>query len=219
MKRNLFILLTLAVASFLTACGDSGAGNAGNKPANAAASNAAAAPAPDKAAVEAEVRKTMDDFNTALNKGVEGIPALEKIYSDDYTLVDQNGVMQTKASRIEAIKSGKLKWEGLKFSDLKVKTHPAGDGAIVTGHVMGKVTADGKTEDRNSIVTWVLGKSKDKGWQFMNAQITDVKAGAAKSDDKAKADDKSKMNESQKKTGDPKVDALAGDDIEPPKKK
>ena len=185
--------MTLIVASFFTSCGGSGANTASNKPANAAASNAAAAPAPDKATVEAEVRKTMDDFNAALNKGTEGIAALEKIYSDEYTLVDQNGAVQTKASRIEAIKTGKLKWEGLKFGDLKIKTHPAGDGAIVTGLVTGKMTIDGKTEDRNSMVTWVLGKSKDKGWQFMNAQITDIKGGAAKSDGKAKIEDKAKM--------------------------
>ena len=203
MKRIFFVLMTLIVASFFTACGGSGANTASNKPSNAAASNAAAAPAPDKATVEAEVRKTMDDFNAALNKS--DIAALENISSDEYTLIDQNGAVQTKASRIEAIKAGKIKWEGLKFSDLKIKTHPAGDGAIVTGLVAGKMTIDGKTEDRNSMVTWVLRKSKDKGWQFINAQITDIKAGAAKTDDKAKADDKSKIEDKAK------MDAKASD--------
>ncbi len=175
----------IAVSIMFIACGAPAANNAGNKPANAAnAANTATAPAADKAAVEAEVRKAMDDFAAALNKG--DTDALDKMYSDDYNLIDQDGVAQTKASRIEAIKSGKIKWEGLKFSDLKIKTHPAGDGAIVVGHVTGKTTMNGKTDERNSMVTWVLGKMKDKGWQFMNAQITDIKGGAAP----AKADDK-----------------------------
>ncbi|MEO6049770.1 MAG: hypothetical protein ABIP78_00350 [Pyrinomonadaceae bacterium] len=51
----------------------------------------------------------------------------------------------------------------------------------------------GKTEDRNSMVTWVMGKMKDKGWQFVSAQITDIKGGIAavpaKADEK-KADEK-----------------------------
>ena len=38
------------------------------------------------------------------------------------------------------------------------------------------------------MVTWVVVKN-DKGWQFLNAQITDIKAGAAKPEDK-KADEK-----------------------------
>ena len=52
------------------------------------AANTAAAPAPDKAVVEAEVKKTMDDFAAALNKG--DVAALDKLYTDEYTLVDQD---------------------------------------------------------------------------------------------------------------------------------
>ncbi len=185
--RKLFLAIsTLIAASFIfTSCGAPAANNAannGNKPANAA--NTATAPAADKAAVEGEIKKMMDDFAAALNKG--DADALGKVYADDYTLIDQNGAMQTKAARIEAVKSGKLKMEGMKFDDLKIKTNPAGDGAVVTGHVTGKTIMDGKSEDRNSMVTWVMGKMKDKGWQFVSAQITDIKAGAAP----AKADEK-----------------------------
>lgn len=201
MKRlmSILCLLTAGVLAFASCgapAGNNAAGNA-NKPANAA--NTAATPAADKAAVEADIKKMMDEFAAALNKA--DAAALDKMYSDDYTLVDQDGTMQTKASRMEAIKSGKIKWEGLAFSDLKIKTNPAGDGAVVVGHVKGKTTMDGKTEERNSMVTWVLGKMKDKGWQFVNAQITDVKAGAAKPDDKkdeAKSDDKKPASEVNK---------------------
>lgn len=190
--RRLFLTISMLIAaSFIfTSCGAPAANNApnnGNKPANAA--NTATAPAADKAAVEGEIKKMMDDFAAALNKG--DADALGKIYADDYTLIDQNGATQTRAARIEAVKSGKMKMEGMKFDDLKIKTNPTGDGAVVTGHVTGKSTMDGKTEERNSMVTWVMGKTKDKGWQFVSAQITDIKAGSApaKADEK-KADEK-----------------------------
>lgn len=187
MKKLILSVSVLIAASFMfTSCGAPAANsaNAGNKPANAA--NTATAPAADKAVVEADIKKMMDDFAAALNKG--DVDALGKMYSDDYTLIDQNGAVQTKAARIEGIKSGKVKMEGLKFEDLKIKTNTAGDGAVVTGHVTGKTTVDGKTEENNSMVTWVMGKAKDKGWAFVNAQITTIKAAAAP----AKADDKAK---------------------------
>lgn len=152
-----------------------------NKAANAAST--AAAPVPDKATVEAEVKKAMDDFAAALNKG--DAAALDKMYADDYALVDQDGAMQTKASRVEAIKSGKIKFQGLAFNDLKIRTHPNGDGAVVTGRVSGKNIVDGKSGERNSMVTWVVRKSGG-AWQFINAQITDIKGGAAP----AKTDEK-----------------------------
>ena len=184
MKRILLSISLLIAASIVfTSCGApaaNNAANAGNKAANAA--NTATAPGADKAAVEADIKKMMDEFAAALNKG--DVAALDKFYSDDYTLIDANGAMQTKAARIEGIKSGKVKIEGLKFDDLKIKTNPAGDGAVVTGHVTGKTTTDGKTEENNSRVTWVMGKMKDKGWQFVNAQITNIKAAAAKTDAK-----------------------------------
>lgn len=191
MKKLIFSITMLIGATMIfTSCGApaaNNAANAGNKPANAA--NAATAPAADKAAVEAEVKKTIDEFAAALNKNDAG--AVEKFYTDDYTLIDQNGATHTKASRIESIKSGAVKFEDMKFADVKVKTSPSGDGAVATAHVTGKSTFDGKSETRDSMVTWVLGKMKDKGWQFVNAQITDVKPGAKPADDK-KSDDAKK---------------------------
>lgn len=198
MKKLILMVMTLIAASFLMAsCGAPAANNsanAGNKASNTT-------PVADKAAVEGEIKKMMDEFAAALNKG--DATALDKFYSDDYTLIDANGAMHTKAARIESIKSGKVKMEGLKFEDLKIKTNPAGDGAVVTGHVTGKTTTDGKTEENNSMVTWVMGKMKDKGWQFVNAQITNIKGDAAKADDK-KADDKGAGEKADDKTTDEK---------------
>ena len=167
----------LAASLVLISCGVPAANNAansGNKPANAA--NTATTPAVDKAAAEADVKKMIGEFEAALNKN--DAAAVEKFYTDDYTLIDQNGATHTKASRIDAIKSGAVKFEEMKFADVKVKVSASGDAAVATSHVTGKSTIDGKSESRDSMVTWAVGKSKDKGWQFVSAQITDIKAGA-----------------------------------------
>ena len=186
MKRIILSITMLIAASFMfTSCGAPAANNssnAGNKPANAA--NTATAPAVDKTAVEAELKKTVDEFVAALNKN--DAAGLDKFYTDDYILVDQNGSVTTKAARLEGIKSGKVKFDSMKAEDLKFKLNPTGTAAVVIGRVSGKNVVDGKSEERNSMVTWVIVKN-DKGWQFTNAQVTDIKAGAATP---AKADDK-----------------------------
>ena len=178
MKRFAIAVLTLAMSAFLAACAEQGNyNNAGNKAANGANNSAnSAKPAADSAAVEAEVRKFVTDFEAALNKN--DADALGKFYADDYIVIDPNGIVQTRASRLEQIKSGKLKWEGIKYSDVKVRTHPAGDGAVIYGRVSGKATVDGTSGDRNSMVTLVARKSAD-GWKFIHAQITDIKPGSS----------------------------------------
>ena len=177
MRKTITLITALIGAALISSCGAPAANSvAANKPANSI-NNAAAKPAADSAAVEADVKKFISDFEVALNKNdADGVG---KFYNDDYTLIDQDGVMQTKASRVEQIRSGKVKWEGLKFADTKVRTHPAGDGAVVYAHATGKTTIDGKTGDRDSMVTWVVRKGSD-GWKFLHAQITDVKGGSQK---------------------------------------
>lgn len=186
MKKLIASVICAGFAFLNIGCESAANKLADNKPANAA--NAAAAPAADKAAVEGDIRKMMDDFAAALNKG--DVDAIGKMYSDDYTLIDADGGIQTKSSRLDAIKSGKIKMTDLKFNDLKIKTNTAGDGAVVTGRVSGKTTTDGKTEEANSMVTWVVAKTKDKGWQFVNAQITDIKGGDKPAGDKKEEEKK-----------------------------
>ena len=184
MRKLISLIGTLAALLLVSSCGAPAANNAAtNKPANAA-NNAVTKPAADAAAVEADVKKFITDFEAALNKN--DADAVAKFYNDDYTLIDQDGVLQTKASRVEQIRSGKVKWDGLKFADMKVRAHPAGDGAVVYAHATGKTTIDGKTGDRDSMVTWVVRKGAD-GWHFLHAQITDIKGGAQKPADEKPA--------------------------------
>jgi ketosteroid isomerase-like protein len=205
LMRRLFIAMLALVASavMLTSCApmdSNAAANGGAKPANAAnsastgAANTAAKTAPvDRAAVEGEIKKMLDEFAATLSKN--DAAGLDKFYTDDYTLVDQSGVINTKAARIDAIKSGAVKMEAMKFDDLKFKVNPEGNAATVVGHVAGKNVINGKSEERNSMATWVVVKDPAKGWQFLNAQVTDIKPGTAapgKTEDKKPAANASK---------------------------
>ncbi len=174
MRKMMSFAFLLTASMLLLSCGEqAGNGNAVNRPANTG--NDASKAAVDTKAAEADVRKMMDDFAAALNKN--DADAVGSFYSDDYTLIDGNGQVQTKASRTEQFKSGKLKLEGLKFDDMKVSVHPSGDAAVVMGKVTGKSTTDGKTEDVGSMVTWITVKGAD-GWKFSRAQITNIEGGS-----------------------------------------
>ncbi|MFN0277488.1 MAG: nuclear transport factor 2 family protein [Pyrinomonadaceae bacterium] len=212
MKRNLFILVTLTIASLCMACGESGANSAGSKPANSAAGNANVAAPVNPAAIEADIKKMMTDVAGALAKN--DADAVEKFYADNYMLVNVDGSVQTRAERLAALRSGDVKYSSFAYSDSQVRVNPEGTGAVAITKATFKAVNKGKPLDGDFRVTHVWSKMKDGSWKMVNAQATKIEGGdAAKTDDKPKADDKSKLANAAK------ADTMAGDDIEPPKKK
>lgn len=211
MNRVFYVLMTFAVALFFTACGDSGAGNAGNKPANAAsnANSSAAAPADPKAA-EADIKKVMDNIVAALSKN--DADAMDKIYADNYQIVNVDGSVQNKAERLAALRSGEVKYTSFAYSEPNVRVSPDGNSAVVIGKLSMKGTFKGKTMDGDYRNTLVFTKAKD-GWKLASASSNKIEGG-----DKAKADDKTKAGEPQKKISDA-VTAVEGDNPPPPPKK
>jgi ketosteroid isomerase-like protein len=192
MRRIIFASMTLVVALLFVACGDQGAGN---KPANAPANNANAAPVQNAAAIETDIKKIMTDAAAALSKN--DAAAMEKIYADNYMLVNTDGSVQNKTERIAALKSGDAKYESFSYDEIGVRSNPEGTGAIsiATAHIKG--TMKGKAIDGAFRVTQVYSKTKD-GWKQVSAQATKIEAAApAKADDKAKTDDKGKDEKSK----------------------
>ena len=197
--------MTLIVASFFTACGGSGA-NTANKPANSASNtNTASAPADPKAA-EADITKVMDNITAALNKN--DADAMDKIYADNYSIVNVDGSVQNKAQRLAALRSGEVKYTAFAYSEPSIRVSADGNSAVVIGKLSMKGTFKGKAMDGDYRNTLVFTKTKD-GWKLMSAASNKIEGG-----DKAKTDDKSKMD--QKATGNAKIDALATDDAAPP---
>lgn len=173
----------LIAASFMfTSCGAPAANNAtANKPANAA--NTATAPAADTAAAEADLKKLVTEYAASTAKN--DIAAYEKITSDNFMFVGNDGAVYTKAERVASMKSGETKYDSLTYDDLNVRINPEGNGAVVIGKATVKGMNMGKPIDAAVRVTQVWSKTKD-GWKMASLQATNI---TAKADDK-KADDK-----------------------------
>lgn len=179
MRRNFLGLTMLIAAAFvLTSCDL--AANTTNKPANAA-NTTNTATTTTTANHEADVKKVLADLAASLSKN--DTAALDKIYGDDYTLVTATGEIATKAQRLEAIKSGDLKFENVAFDDVKVRSY--GDSAVAIARSSGKSWNKGKEQNTSYRVTFVATKTKD-GWRLVSAQLTNLEA-PAKTDDASKA--------------------------------
>src|SRR5580765_1485099 len=192
MKNILFVTMAIAITTVLmAACGDQGGGNTANKPTNAA--NNANAASPNNAAVEAEVKKLMDAAAAALAKN--DADAMEKIYNDNYMLVNTDGSVQTKAERLASLRSGDAKYTEFSYSDVNIRVKPEGDAAVVIAKLTMKGTLKGKPNDGDYRVTQIYGKTP-AGWKQISAQATKIEAASepAKADDKTKADDKPAAN-------------------------
>ena len=175
MRKMFFGAAVLIVSSFfIVSCGDQGAGNTANKPANATNT---AAPATDSSA---EIKKLMAELAAALAKN--DADALAKFYADDYHLVTPQGVDQPKAERLADMKSGKSKFESFEYTDINVRSY--GDMAVAISTVKAKGVLSGQPSPPEIRATLVFYKTKD-GWKVVSGQATPVAAtGPAKTDDK-----------------------------------
>ncbi|MGQ0542697.1 MAG: nuclear transport factor 2 family protein [Blastocatellia bacterium] len=188
--RKMFLVLTVLITASLLiiSCGDAGTGNTANKPANAANNATATAPA-NTAAAEADVKKLVNDTAAALAKN--DVAALEKIYADNYMLVNLDGTVQNRAERLASFKSGETKFDSFSYDEINVRTNPEGTGAVVIARATAKGINRGKPMPDSSIrVTQVWSKTKD-GWRQASGHATTITAAApAKADDKKMDGDK-----------------------------
>ena len=125
----------------------------------------------DNKTVEQEVRAAIEQYRDALLK--HDTAALERIWADDYTFINGQGAVLTKAERLANAKSGATKLETIKQeSDVKVRAY-GGDVAIAISHVTLKGQYSGKatTGQFQSSLVWVKAPS---GWQLASNQITPI---------------------------------------------
>ncbi len=183
--KYLFGLSMVITASIMIGCGGPAANNAtGNtKPPNASSNTAAAS---DPKAAEADVRKLMADAAAALGKN--DADAMDKIYADNYMLVNTDGSVQTRAERLASLRSGEAKYTSFSYSDADIRVSPGGDDAVVIAKLSMKGTFKGKANDGDFRVTQVYAKTKD-GWKQISAQATKIDASVAKDDKKLEKED------------------------------
>ena len=119
--------------------------------------------------VEQAVQQRLNELNTAL--GSNDTAALDRIYADDYTLVNMSGAVTTKAQRLAAIKSGELKYESVSVDEVNIRSY--GDTAVVTDRATVKLQDKGQDLSGQYRVTLTFVKMKG-AWQLVAAQNTRI---------------------------------------------
>jgi ketosteroid isomerase-like protein len=118
---------------------------------------------------EQAVRQVLDQISVALERS--DIAALDRIYADSYTLVNESGELITKAPRLAAIKSGELKLESVGFDDVNVRMY--GSTAVATYRVTQKGQLKGQSIGGQLRATSTYVKMKGR-WEVVAAQITRI---------------------------------------------
>lgn len=118
---------------------------------------------------EQAVRQVFDKVAGAIERA--DVAALDSIYADDYTLVNESGVITTKAPRLAALKSGELKYESVKFDEVNVRMY--GNTAVITYRVTSKGMLKGQAIGGQFRATSTYVKLNGR-WQIAAAQVTAI---------------------------------------------
>ncbi len=112
---------------------------------------------------EQAVLKLEQQWTDALVKA--DLAALDRIYHEDLVYTHSSGVVDTKATYIDSIKTGKTKYESFDRSEVRVRFH--GDAALVTCRSVIKVNGNTLT------VRYIHVYVKQKGaWKMVAHQAT-----------------------------------------------
>ena len=95
----------------------------------------------------------------------------KKRQSIDYTLVDEPGVLTTKAPRLAALKSGELRYESVGFDEVSVRLY--GNSAVLTYRVTSKGQSKGQVIGGQFRATSTYVKMKGR-YQLVAAQVTRI---------------------------------------------
>ena len=115
-----------------------------------------------------EVRKAIEKYRTALLQ--RDIPALEKIWADDYVFVNASGDVLTKAQRLANGKSGATTLDSIKEEE-EIIVRVYQNSAVATSRVTikGQYGGQSTSGQYRSTHVWVKGST---GWQLVSNQLT-----------------------------------------------
>jgi ketosteroid isomerase-like protein len=116
---------------------------------------------------EQAIRQTLNQLMTALSKN--DVDTAGRIYADDYVIGLEDGSSTTKAQRLNAMKSGDLRYQSLVFDGLKVRQY--GNAAVANYHVTGKTMTRAGERSVNSQAMVMLVKNGGR-WQVVSSQLT-----------------------------------------------
>jgi ketosteroid isomerase-like protein len=97
------------------------------------------------------------------------VAAMQRLIGDDLVYIHSSTVQDTKASFIESIRSGAVKYRTMTLGDVKIRTY--GCIAIVSGGAKFEVTVKGEDRTLNLLFHAVWAK-RAAGVQFVSWQAT-----------------------------------------------
>lgn len=118
---------------------------------------------------EQAIRRLLNEISAALGRA--DTAALDRIYADNYTLVNESGEITTKAPRLAAIKSGELKLESVSFDEVNIRLY--GNTAVATYRVTQKGQFKGQDISGQLRATSTYVKMKGH-WHVAAAQVTRI---------------------------------------------
>ena len=101
------------------------------------------------------------------------VATLEKLFHDALIYTHSSAVVDTRASYLEALKSGHTRYHSVQRSDEKVRV--CGDSALVTGRAIIDVTVKGEKKHLDTRFLDVWTKTP-QGWKFIAWQSTKLPA-------------------------------------------
>jgi ketosteroid isomerase-like protein len=120
-----------------------------------------------------EIEREVRDADAARVKALlnNDFAALEQILADDLTYVHSNGMLDTKQSYIESLRSGNTRYLTMDMSDVSVR--PLGDVALINAKFDARVLARGTEINPRPRVLIVYAK-RDGRWQMLAWQSTPI---------------------------------------------
>ena len=195
MRRIIFLVIMLALASLFTGCEPAASNNTTNKAANAANNSNAARPV-DTAAIETEIKKLVADAAATMTKN--DAAGLEKMTIDSYKFINPNGQVSTRAERVAALRSGQSKYESVAYDEVSVNVNPSASGAFVIARATVKGVNMGNKVDGQYRITQIWRKTDD-GWKMVHGQATPIAASGSTAASNSASTSNSAANSSSNK--------------------
>ena len=114
---------------------------------------------------EQALRQVISNLQKALQTG--NASELDLIYADSFTFTGVDGATSTKAQRLAAIKSGKLKYKSLTLENVKIRVY--GDAAVATFNGQAKFAPGNENLDGKFMTTATFIKSNGRWVEVASA--------------------------------------------------
>ena len=116
---------------------------------------------------EQEVRQVISNLQKALQAG--DADELDRIYADSYIFTGVDGTMSTKAQRMAAIRSGKLKYKSLSIENVKIRIY--GDAAVATFNGEARFAPGNENLNGKFVTTGTFIKNNGRWMQAASANV------------------------------------------------